>query len=130
MNVPASLAPHPMPMQQWVYRARCERLIDGDTIIARLDMGLHVERVERIRLSFINAPEMGTPEGRAAQTFALGWMAVAATVAPYPLLIETFKTDDYGRWLGTIWRAIDAACLNDDMLTTGHAVQYPPVVPR
>lgn len=127
------MATHPAPAQRWVYRARCERVIDADTLLVRIDMGLHVERVERVRLAFVDAPERGTPEGIGAAVYTLGWLGVgpfdafgfAAAKADWPLLIETTKTDDFGRWLGTIWRAGDGACLNDDLLAAEFAAPYP-----
>ena len=39
------------------YRAVCERVIDGDTIDARIDLGFNVWTFVRIRLYEIDAPE-------------------------------------------------------------------------
>ena len=42
------------------YRAVCERVIDGDTIDARIDLGFNVWTFVRIRLYEIDAPESRT----------------------------------------------------------------------
>lgn len=120
----------PMPAQQWVFRASLARVVDGDTLDLIIDAGMHDRRVERVRLLGVNTPEVrGVPDrapGLAAAAYVRQWLALA-TFPPwdFPLVIQTTKTDDFGRYLADVWRGIDGAHLNDDLLTSGHAVPYP-----
>lgn len=44
------------------YAARVERVIDGDTIVCLLDLGLNVFRRETLRLNGVNTPETNSPD--------------------------------------------------------------------
>lgn len=117
-----------MPERLWVYRASWERVIDGDTVDTRVDAGFRNYRRERLRLLGVNAPEMkgATREaGLAARAYVEAWLAEAelgATDDSWPLIIETSKSDAFGRFLAVVWRVSDGACLNEALLADGHAV--------
>ena len=115
-----------MPAQVYVYQARLERVIDGDTLDVTLSMGLHAYRVERLRLLSVDCPEVHGPTrvaGLAATAYTTAWLE-AAGPEPWPLIVQTYKSDDFGRFLGTVWRISDGACLNLSLLDSGHAVAY------
>ena len=117
-----------MPDRLWVYRASWERVIDGDTVDARIDAGFRNYRRERLRFLGVNAPEMRGPTrdaGLASRTFVEEWLQEAerGTVDDYwPLILETSQSDVFGRFLALIWRISDGHCLNEDILAAGHAV--------
>jgi micrococcal nuclease len=114
-----------MPTQMYVYRAQCLRVIDGDTLDMTISLGLHDYRDERIRLLRVNAPEVhGATKaaGDAATTFVHEWLDSAS--GEWPLIIQTSKSDDFGRFLGTVWRVLDGACLNEALVSSGHAVPF------
>lgn len=114
-----------MPPHDWLYPAQLVRVIDGDTVICNLDAGMRNYRVERLRLARINTPEINGPDslrGKEAKFFTLSWLTLTGD---WPFLIRTVKTDNYGRWLATIWRIVDGRCLNDDLLANGLAEVYP-----
>lgn len=120
-----------MPVQQWVFRARVVRVVDGDTLDLEIDCGMHARRVERLRVLHVDAPETrgvrDRAPGLAAKQFVTDWCAVASgavTNAGFPLVIQTLKTDSFGRYLADIWREIDGANLSDDLLAAGMAVPY------
>jgi micrococcal nuclease len=112
----------------WVYRAYCVRVVDGDTLDVYLDSGFHSYRVERLRLLGVNCPEVRGPTkaaGDAATRYVGDWLVVAETPADeWSLVIQTQKTDVFGRYLTTLWRVVDGACLNEDLLASGHAVPH------
>jgi micrococcal nuclease len=117
-----------VPVPQYVYRAALVRVIDGDTLAARLDLGCHVAITRPIRLLGIDTPEVvgaTGSQGRAAAAFALMWLCQAGA-DEWPLVVATRldRDDRYGRLLGTIYRVSDQACLNDDLIAAGHAVAY------
>lgn len=121
----------------WRYRAELDRIIDGDTIDFRIDLGFgHSVKPLRVRLAGINTPEIRGYEreaGLAAKAFVEQWcnaveLASAGRVE-FPFVVDTEKTGKYGRWLGTIWQRYELApigpSLNDELLRTGHAERYP-----
>jgi micrococcal nuclease len=116
---------HDMPQHTWVFPAQLVRVVDADTLIARLDCGFNTYRVDHLRLLGINAPETrGATKaaGDAATVYAASWLASAT--GDWPLLVETHKSDVFGRYLARVWRIVDAACLNDDLVTSGNAVPF------
>jgi micrococcal nuclease len=123
-----------MPTQQWVFRAHPEHTVDADTLDVTLDLGLHTRRLERLRLAGVNAPETrgATREaGLAAWRFADAWLAEAAAVGGWALVVQTYRTDAFGRYIALVFRSSDGRCLNDDLISSGNAVVFMPgpVVP-
>lgn len=115
-----------MPGQLWVFRARPVRAVDGDTIDVIIDAGFRSTRTERLRLLGVNTPELhgaSRAAGLAAKAYVEAWLAAAGGAA-WPLVLRTEKSDEFGRYLGRVWRASDGACLNDDLLSSGHAVPF------
>lgn len=128
-------ATHALPAQRWVFRARCLGVVDGDTIDVRLDLGLHSYRVERLRLAGVNCPEMHGAErdnGIVARAYTVAWVVEGQGGAAldrddprdFPLLVQTYKADAFGRYLALVWRLYDNHCLGDDLLAAGHAVEF------
>lgn len=107
------------------YKAELKKIIDGDTIDVRLDLGFDIHFDARIRLYGINAPESRTRDlvekekGLAAKV----WLTTILENAE-EIIIKTSldKKGKYGRILGTIM--IDGVNINEQMVTEGHAVEY------
>ena len=79
---------------------------------------MHTRRIERLRLLDVNAPEIKGAEkafGLKVKEYVTEW--IAQSIGEWPLIVQTYKTDNFGRYLGTVWRASDRACLNDDIET-------------
>lgn len=116
--------PQDGPDLYW-YRCTIDRVVDGDTVIASLDLGCGTWlRGERCRLYGIDAPETRRP------TRELGINAkihLAELLAPHrsELLIRTHKDDKgkWGRWLVELWTP-DGTCINRQMIEDGYAVPY------
>lgn len=105
------------------YNARLVRVIDGDTVELEVDVGFKIQVRETFRLNLINAPEMRTPEGPIAKDWLTGKLTLLSkATAAYPLAIESFKKDKYGRWLVTIYDG--DVSVNQQMLDVGMAVLY------
>jgi micrococcal nuclease len=111
------------------YRAQVIRVIDGDTIEAKVSFGDHIYRDTILRFAGINAPEHNTPEGAAATT----WLTIR--LVPYGvgrdwLIIHTVKdvTEKYGRLLAELYgAAADVATspsINAELIAAGHARAY------
>ena len=44
----------------YIYKAKCIKVVDGDTVDAQVDLGFDIHKIIRIRLVGINAPESRT----------------------------------------------------------------------
>jgi len=107
------------------YRARCVNVVDGDTQDVIVDLGFHIQREIRLRLTGVDTHETygvshDTEEyrrGAEETAFVEGWVEDAQTEADaeWPLIVRTAKTGKYGRYLATIERQSDRAVLNDDL---------------
>lgn len=100
------------------YAATLVSVYDGDSITVMVDLGMHVSVRTRLRLLGIDAPEMGTPEGRAARDHLRALLGAAR------LVVRTYRDpgDKYGRWLALV--EADGVNVNDAMVAGGHARAY------
>lgn len=104
--------------QIWNVPAEVVRIVDGDTLILDLDLGWHVSmRGQRCRLAFVNAPEMNTPEGRAARDWVVAVLPLGTVVR-----FVSHSLDKYGRPLGAVILP-DSSDLGLRLLAAGHAVK-------
>lgn len=90
---------------------------DADTMTVEVDLGYRTYARVPLRLNRINAPEMGTTEGRLAKQFLLKYIPPGTSI-----VVKTFKnpTDKYGRWLAEIY--LGEVNVNDYLVQNGHAV--------
>ena len=109
------------------YQAKVDRIVDGDTIDVTLDLGFDISYRGRVRLHGINAPESRTRDavekeaGLAAKRYVEDWVGAL----DQKVIIQTTLDDrgKFGRILGRILNE-DGECLNDEMVSLGHAVPY------
>jgi micrococcal nuclease len=115
------------------YNATLIRVVDGDTIDATIDLGFDVHIKKRIRLAGINAPESRTRNkvekklGLAAKERLIDILEGAANVFE----LESKECGKYGRVLGRIHinklsgkDTITQACVNEMLVSEGHATEY------
>lgn len=114
-------------MDTYWRRARIERVIDGDTVEATIDLGFHLTARYRLRLLGIDTPELSAKDpaerdaARAAREFVEAWWgrASAGTVDAFPIDIRTEKADSFGRYLAEVlWAGVS---LNEALVTAGLA---------
>lgn len=112
------------------YRARCIRVIDGDTAELDIDLGFNLTARHRVRVLGIDTPEMNDADpvvrsrARLAKETLTGLLSTPAEHGPWPLVIKTEKADSFGRYLATISAGgIDVAT---HMLSLGLAAPYRP----
>lgn len=120
----------------FIWKASHIKTIDGDTIDVKVDVGFRSTRTERLRLFGINCPEMkgSTHEyGLKAKQFTEDW--IASSLVPdedWHLVIQTFKSDVFGRYLAKVWKRKDYTNSGIDMqmdlsyalLSSGLAVPF------
>lgn len=100
-------------------------IVDGDTMHVGIDLGLDVAIHITLRLYGINAPEMGTTEGKTAKQWAIGWFQTHCPDNTFTVQTVKDRREKYGRYLATIL-APDGANFNTDVVAAGHAVPYFP----
>jgi len=110
-----------------------DRVVDGDTIKVRIDLGFDVWRVETIRLRGIDAPEGGSAPAQRAKKFVTDKLSRAPFIG-----LRTYKTDKYARYIADVYYHTEKAppavtfdkgvFLNQQLLDEGLAVRlYIPV---
>ena len=110
----------------FVYLAKLERIIDGDTIVADLYLGLNVILDgQYIRLYGIDAWETRgeeREEGLKAKEYLEGRLSKGQIeIEIRPEWGQNGK-GKYGRWLGIIY--VDGVNINVELMKKGHAEEY------
>jgi micrococcal nuclease len=97
----------------YIYRAECVRVVDGDTLVLRVDLGLRCSVEIEARLHGIDAPELRTPEGKQAKVF------VERLLPGLPLVVQTFKDQrSFARWVCDVF--VGGELLADVLRRAGH----------
>lgn len=115
------------PVTPYTYRVRqIVRVVDGDTVDLRVDLGFHVEITERFRLAGIDTPELVGAERRRGMEAAAWLDATLRAAPPGALWVESERLDSFRRWLGTLWlmEAGGALSVNQALIEAGLAVPY------
>lgn len=124
----------------YTYNAEVIRVVDGDTVIARVDLGFDTWKKCNIRLYGINTPETRT---RDLQEKAKGLEAKERLITLLSdndnmFVLESMGLDKYGRSLGVLWTTYHevkpwndsvetrpvALSLNEVLVQEGLAVEY------
>lgn len=102
------------------YAARCDKVIDGDTVDLDISLGFDITIKQRIRLLGINCAEHGTIAGDDATAYTRTWIDQHGP----DLVVRTVrdKKEKFGRILGQI--IAGGRMLNNDLVEAGHAVDY------
>jgi micrococcal nuclease len=112
------------PQEHYTYEAEMVRVLDGDTIEAKIDCGFHVSISNvTLRLARIDAPEKTGVErmdGIKSHNFLYKMLEGKR------LRVQTDKTGKYGRYIAEIWVVDESVVVNvnDRMLSAGHASPY------
>lgn len=105
----------------YTYRCTILKVIDGDTVDADVDLGFDIHAKMRFRLAGINAPEMKTPEGRAARDYLILMMPPESE---FMVNTEKDRREKYGRYLGTFFNPKNTGrTINQLMVDSGNAVE-------
>ena len=108
----------------YIYKAKCLRVVDGDTLDAQVDLGFDIHKVIRVRLVGINTPESCTRDleekerGLAAKAFVKDILKKHKNY----FILQSQGVGKYGRCLGEIF--LGDTKLNDLLINEGHAVKY------
>ena len=116
----------------YTYKIKVDRVIDGDTIDANIDLGFDVSVKKRIRFMGINTPESRTRDaeekvrGLAAKKRVEELLEDAETIT-----VKSHGLGKFGRCLGEIMldmvdgqEKLTLESLNQLLINEGHAVAY------
>ena len=119
-------------MEKYIYRGKLERVVDGDTIDALIDVGFDIWIKKRIRYSGIDTWESRTRDlaekakGLEAKARNKELLMEVSSKAGY-FRLKSFGVGKYGRVLGEIY--IEDAegkqyNINETLISEGHAYVY------
>ena len=119
-------------MEKYIYRGKLERVVDGDTIDALIDVGFDIWIKKRIRYSGIDTWESRT---RDLEEKAKGLEAKArnkellmeVSSKPGYFRLKSFGVGKYGRVLGEIFIEDSEGKqynINETLISEGHAYVY------
>ena len=129
----------------YTYNISIVRVIDGDTLVANFDLGMHVHIIKEIRMLDYNAPEMFQQHAKTKAEAVFGALAkdrlveMLSGTSLFMAATTLDKTDKYGRVLATIAIPGHTTSLNEQMravcrqywvsLHTDYPEIYPEVTP-
>ena len=108
-------------MEKYIYRAKLERVVDGDTLDASIDLGFDVIVRKRIRLVGINTPEVRGEE-REEGLKSRDWLREKILDKQITLRTAKDRKGKYGRWLGAV--ILHSTNINQEMISLGLAEKY------
>ena len=108
----------------YYYKVEILRVVDGDTVDVRMDLGFNVWHKCRVRLMGINAPESRTrdKEEKKRGLAAKEWLSKEIYDAVDPIELKSHGKGKFGRILGELF--INNININELMVNSGHAVKY------
>ncbi|NJI00057.1 nuclease [Staphylococcus hyicus] len=81
----------------YIFKAKVLRVIDGDTLEMRIDLGFHTHTVRKVRLLGVDTPERGKPGYNEAKAFT------TQVVLDNDVYVQTYQSDVFGRYLADVW---------------------------
>ena len=111
----------------YTYLAEVVRVVDGDTVVFKVDLGFKMTTEQSFRLYGIDTPELRSRDpnererAQAAKAFVQGILPVGEKVT-----LVTHKADKYGRWLAEVYspHGIKEPSVNKLLVSHGHAIEY------
>ena len=119
-------------MDKYIYRGKLERVVDGDTIDALIDVGFDIWVKKRIRYKGIDTWESRTrnleekAKGLEAKQRNKDLLEIVSSKPGY-FRLKSYGVGKYGRVLGEIFIEDKDGlqmCINDQLITEGHAYVY------
>ena len=119
-------------MEKYIYRGKLERVVDGDTIDALIDVGFDIWVKKRIRYKGIDTWESRTRDleekakGLEAKARNKELLMEISSKSGY-FRLKSYGVGTYGRVLGEIFiqdSNDNTICINNQLISEGHAYVY------
>ena len=118
-NTVRGVAPLPVPVPAYVFKAEFVRAVDGDTYALRLDLGkwpvAKVEVVAQVRLKDWKAPELTSTGGPEAQAYAHQVLSGAESI-----VVRSYYPS-FARNVADVW--VDGVDLGEILAAEGHVAR-------
>ena len=116
----------------YTYKIKLDRVVDGDTIDAEIDLGFDIKVKKRVRFMGINAPESRTKDlEEKARGLAAKDRVKALLDGCENIQLKSHGVGKFGRCLGEIMldmidgqEKLTLVSLNELLIKEGHAVEY------
>ena len=112
----------------YTYKAKLDRVVDGDTIDVNIDLGFDISVHKRVRLAGINAPESRTKDLEEKKKGLASKARLIELLDKGDLVVESKELGKYGRVIGDLTIYPDNLDLpiniNETLIEEGHAVEY------
>lgn len=118
----------PSPDVLYIYMAAVVRIVDGDTLVADIDLGFELSMRHTLRLLNIDAPEMHAPDAGVRLAAIKATSELGRMIAGRSIYVRTHKSDSFGRYLAEVW-TLDGIDVNQHMLDGGFAAPYARAAP-
>lgn len=97
-----------------------ERVVDGDTFEAEVQVWPRLTLTERVRLLGVDTPERADLDAwKAARSFTDAWLKAAGATT-----VTVCRYDNFGRVLGSV-RSVTHGDLSAALILAGHGAVYP-----
>ena len=106
----------------YTYKAKLDRVVDGDTVDAYIDLGFDISVHKRIRLAGIDSPESRTRDLEEKQRGLASKERLTNLLKDGEFTLESKEVGKYGRVLGVL--LIDDLNINKTLVEEGYAVEY------
>ena len=106
----------------YTYKAKLDRVVDGDTVDAHIDLGFDITIHKRIRLAGIDTPESRTRDLEEKARGLASKDKLIELLGDGDFVLESKEVGKYGRVLGTLY--IDKLNINQTLVDEGFAVEY------
>ena len=106
----------------YTYKAKLDRVIDGDTVDANIDLGFYITIHKRIRLAGIDTPESRTRDLEEKARGLASKDKLIELLGDGDFILESKEVGKYGRVLGTLH--IEDMNINDTLVKEGFATEY------
>jgi len=119
-------------MDKYIYRAKLDRVVDGDTVDALIDVGFDIWFKKRIRFMGLDAWESRTRDleekkkGLAAKARVIELLEETSSKPGY-FRLKSHGVGKYGRVLGELFiqdKDGNSICINEQLKIEGHAYEY------
>ena len=104
------------------YNAKVERVVDGDTVDALVDLGFSTWKKVRIRMMGINAPESRTRDLKEKAKGLAAKARLEELLDKGDFILESHGVGKFGRCLGSLH--VDDVNINKVLVSEGHANEY------
>ena len=106
----------------YTYKAKLDRVVDGDTVDAHIDLGFDITIHKRIRLAGIDTPESRTRDLEEKKRGLASKDKLIELLGDGDFILESKEVGKYGRVLGTL--LVENININDTLVEEGFAVEY------